>query len=234
MARAQNPNIEIVEIAADKLCPLVEQLVFLGGCATALLLTDPAAPPVRVTRDVDVIAEVASKADYHRLGKRLRELGFREDHSKGAPICRWAGHGILLDVMPTDPRVLGFANRWYASAIKAARELQLGTGASIRLVTAPYFIAAKLDAFDGRGENDYVASHDLEDVISVIDGRPEIVTEISNSDEDVREYLATRFSALLGDADFRDALPGHLPGDRKSQARLSKIIERLQAIADSA
>ncbi len=34
-----------------------------------------------------------------------------------------------------------------------------------------------------------------------------------------RPYIASRFSALLNDKDFRDALPGHLPGDANSQAR---------------
>jgi hypothetical protein len=33
---------------------------FLGGCATCLLLSDPATPPPRVTYDVDVIVEAAS------------------------------------------------------------------------------------------------------------------------------------------------------------------------------
>lgn len=110
MARTQNPNLEILEIAAQALGPLCDELVFLGGCATALQITDSAAPPVRVTRDVDTIAEVATAREYRVLEKRLRERGFEVDTSKDAPICRWAGHGILLDVMPTDERILGFGN----------------------------------------------------------------------------------------------------------------------------
>ena len=77
MARAQNPNVEILEIAAQALGAVCEDLVFLGGCATELLITDSAAPPVRVTRDVDTVAEIASVAEYHELGKRLRKCGFK-------------------------------------------------------------------------------------------------------------------------------------------------------------
>ena len=120
MARTQNPNLEIIEIAAHALGPLCNELVFLGGCATALLITDSAAPPVRVTRDVDALAEIGSAGEYHNLEKRLRDCGFEVDSSKGAPICRWAGHGILLDVMPTDEQILGFGNIWYASAVASA------------------------------------------------------------------------------------------------------------------
>lgn len=74
MLRATNPNLEIMEIAAARLGDLVEELVFLGGCATGLLLTDPLAPPIRATKDVDVISELGSLVDYHRLSGRLREL----------------------------------------------------------------------------------------------------------------------------------------------------------------
>jgi hypothetical protein len=67
MPKTQNPNLEILEICARALGPLCDELVFLGGCVTALLITDAASPTVRVTRDVDVLAEVATMAEYHKL-----------------------------------------------------------------------------------------------------------------------------------------------------------------------
>ena len=123
MARMRNPNLEILEIAAQALGPLRDELVFLGGCATALLITDSAAPPVRATRDVDTLAEVSSASEYRDLEKRLRKCGFDVDSTKGAPICRWTGHGVLLDVMPTDEQILGFGNIWYASTVASAGSL---------------------------------------------------------------------------------------------------------------
>jgi len=95
MPRAVNPNLEIMEIAVARLGALAEEMVFLGGCATGLLITDAVAPPIRATKDVDVIAEVASLIEYHRLSKRLRELGFSEYQSSDAPICRWQAGGIF-------------------------------------------------------------------------------------------------------------------------------------------
>ncbi|MES9855800.1 MAG: hypothetical protein ABW166_04235 [Sedimenticola sp.] len=85
----QNPNIEILELAASRLGNLVDDLVFLGGCATGLLITDAGASPIRMTRDVDVIAEVSTLSDYHGLAGHLREKGFKEDMSDDAPIYRW-------------------------------------------------------------------------------------------------------------------------------------------------
>ena len=98
----------------------MSECAFVGGCATALLVTDPAAAEPRITYDVDVIVEVASYAEYARLSKRLRALGFSEDSSEGAPLCRWVCDGMKLDVMPTDEKVLGFANRWYTAALRYA------------------------------------------------------------------------------------------------------------------
>ena len=100
MRRAANPNIEIMELAVARLDVLAEEMVFLGGCATGLLITDPLAPPIRATTGVDVICEAASVIDYQRLSKRLRAQGFREDQSPGAPICRWRTEGIVLDGRP--------------------------------------------------------------------------------------------------------------------------------------
>ena len=231
MAKAQNPNLEILEMCADALGPLCDDLVFLGGCATALLVTDAASPPVRVTRDIDVLAEVATAAEYHKLEKRLRERGFQVDSSKDVPICRWVGHGIFLDVMPTDERILGFGNIWYRSAVSSSIPYRLPGGAQIRLIDSVHFIATKLEAFAGRGENDFVMSHDLEDVICVIDGRPELEQEIADSAQQMRSYIGGCLGTFLADPNFVDALPGHLPGDTGSQARLPMLMEKLQRLA---
>src|SRR6267143_528793 len=101
-----NPNLELLKIAANLLRALLDELVFVGGCTTGLLITDEAAGDVRSTFDVDAIAEITSYADYTIFSKRLRELGFREDVSLGAPICRWLHGETKLDVMPLDEKIL--------------------------------------------------------------------------------------------------------------------------------
>ena len=233
MHRERNPNIEILEIAVDALGPLAHDMVFLGGCATGLLLTDVAAPPIRATQDVDVITEAASLADYHRLSEQLRERGFAEDQSPEAPICRWTAKGILLDVMPTNPDILGFGNEWYQPALDAAEYVGLPSGNKIRMVTAPYFLATKLSAFDGRGKGDYLMSHDIEDIVAVLDGRSEVVDEVRGSPEALRSHLSERFRALLDDARFVEAVSGHLPGDTSSQGRVIIVIGRIRSIAEA-
>ena len=162
-----DPNIEQLLAVARKLRPLLDDLVFVGGCATGLLITDTSAPSVRATFDVDAIAKVSTYSEYVALSERLRELGFSEDSSEGAPVCRWISGSLVLDVMPLDARVLGFSNRWYGEAVRTSTSISLERSLSIRVVTAPVFLATKLEAFKSRGKGDYFGSHDLEDALSV-------------------------------------------------------------------
>lgn len=226
-----DPNLPLLDSVARALGPLRELFVFVGGCAAGLLVTDRAAAPVRATRDVDVVVEVTSLAEYHTLERQLEQSGFRHDRRPEAPVCRWIVAGCMLDVMPTEESVLGFGNRWYKLAARTAQPVELPSGQSIRLIAPPVFLATKLDAFRGRGAGDFLASHDLEDVIVVIDGRPELVDEVRASDPDLRTYIANEIGALLSDSVFLESLPGHLAGDEASQARLPLIRDRLRRLA---
>jgi predicted nucleotidyltransferase len=229
--RPQNPNLDQVVAAAAKLRPLLNQIAFVGGCVTGLLLTDPAAAPVRPTLDVDAIVAIASYAEFTVLERCMRELGFRESRAEGAPICRWLHGDLILDLMPTDPSILGFSNRWYRPALEHSQTTSIG-GYEVRLITAPYFLATKLEAFHGRGEDDFRASRDLEDIVTVIDGRPELMDEVPIAAADLRKYLREELLALLSNRDFLEALPEHLLPDSASQQRIGLVMKRMQQLAE--
>jgi len=226
-AHRLNPNLSRLADAARKLAPLLDQIAFVGGCVTGLLLTDPAAAPVRPTLDVDAIVAIASYAEFAELETRLRNLGFRQPPTEGSPICRWLSGDLVLDLMPTDASILGFSNIWYRPALEHAQRIRI-SGAEIRLITASYFLATKLEAFHGRGNLDFRMSHDLEDIVTVIDGRAELAGEIRAAPADLQEYLRREFAALLSNRDFLDALPGHLLSDTASQQRLGLVMKRMQ------
>lgn len=223
-------NTEILEQAVSLLEELIDQIVFVGGCSTGMLITDPAAPAVRATLDVDVITNVDKLTDYYQLQEKLRDKGFREDAGSDV-ICRYKNGTVILDVMPTDARILGFGNEWLKPAYMSAETIQLPSGKKVKMISATYFLACKFSAFKGRGNGDYI-SPDIEDIISVIDGRPEIISEVRDSDSKLKRYLAACFKELLRDRDFHYTLPGILPGDRASQARVPIILSRLQTISE--
>lgn len=217
-------------LAVKALGPLLDQLAFVGGCATGLLITDPAAPPVRTTTDVDVIVQIASYTDFIALERQLERLGLTRSTEPGAPICRWHSGEVKIDVMPTDAKVLGFSNKWYRPAIDNAVEVEVQNN-FFRLITAPYFLGTKLEAFLGRGRGDFASSHDMEDIITVIDGRSELIDEVSQSPLELRRYLADQFSSLLKNPAFEEGIPGHLLPDNASQARTPIILGRLWTLA---
>jgi len=223
-------HVEMIRQVAASLGPLRERVVFLGGAATGFHITDTAASQIRPTKDVDMIIEVASRVEWHRLEKALRKLGFIQKPHKDDPICRWYIEDVTVDVMPTDEKILGFSNRWYIPAIKNSEWTKLSSEIEIRLVTAPYLLVTKIESFYGRGQGDYLASHDMEDIINLINGRPEILENIEHSDPDLKKYVATSFQEFIKEEAFKDAIPGHLLPDRPSQARLPLIISRMEKI----
>lgn len=229
---ANDPNVILLEQVAERLgADLRQRMVFVGGAVAGLLITDPAMPAIRPTNDVDLIFEAVALADYHRLEPILRERGFESDMAKDAPICRWRVGGVAVDIMPTLEGVLGFSNCWYPLALATAERDSLPGGTEIRLVTAPVFLATKLEAFAGRGQGDFLFSHDLGDLLAVVDGRESLLMECQAGTPELKTYLAERLSGLLKQPGFLDALAGHLPGDAASQERLPYLKAKLRDIA---
>jgi hypothetical protein len=223
--------IRAIRSVARHLDDLCNQVVFVGGVVRGLLITDPAVRGSRPTKDVDVIvAGIATRADYYsKIHTRLRLLGFQEDTSEGAPLCRWKLEDVIVDVMPSVPDVLGFSNRWYVHAVETANTITLphvdadASPINVRVVTAPSFIATKLAAFANRGGGDYEGSHDIEDIVAVIDGRPSMVEDVEDESDDLRTYVAEELSRHLS-AGLPEAVPGHLAGDSGSQGRAPFVL----------
>lgn len=224
---SNNPNIQSLELAALFLEPILNELVLVGGCAVGLLITDQARPPIRYTIDVDLLTEVTPLANYYALCKNLKALGFVESQDI---ICRWKQKGLIIDVMPTDGRVLGFTNQWYELAAKTPIITKLPSGRVINHITAPLLLATKIDSFYSRGNGDYT-HHDIEDIINLIDGRPELINEIRQAPESLNQYIENEIDDLLANKTFVDSIPMHLSSDAAEQERRPIILERLREIA---
>lgn len=222
-----DPNLELLSAMAQALGPLRERLVFVGGCATGLLVTNPAAADVRPTEDVDAIVEVATLAGYHAMHPLLAERGFKQTMEDGTPPFRWYWNRMQLDLVPVDERVLGFANRWYRPGFASAVTTELRPGLSLRHLDAPHFVATKFEAFNDRGARDVYLSHDLEDIVTVIDGRAELTDELSAADTSVRSHVIRQVRALLAHPDMQNALPGLVA----QPIRAGVVLQRLHDIA---
>ncbi len=223
--------IASLKALARELRALEVDYAFTGGSIVGLLLDNPVLTPMRPTDDVDVIVEVLSQKGYPRFEDRLRGRGFLNDTRQGAPMCRWTFNTLTVDIMPIEGAFLGLNTIWFDRALASAADLVID-GETIRVVSAAAFLATKLAAFNDRGEGDFYGSHDLEDIVAVVDGRERLIDELAEEEESLQTYVAQETKKLLSNSRFHEALPAHLPPDPGSQARLPSLVERLKALAN--
>ncbi len=221
--KSKDINLLQLEAVASALGDLLPHVTFVGGSTTVLLVDEAAHHGVRKTDDVDVIVDVATQVEYYRFSERLRNLGFREDAD--GPICRWlfgteTGR-VKLDVMPISEKILGFSNRWYKEAIREAFEVSLPSGITIRVVSPVYFLATKFEAFIGRGKGNYF-SHDLEDIVFVLENRERFIFELMDCPGELKQYFSRQADLLLND-DFLNVLPGLLNNPDSSRAVINSF-----------
>lgn len=224
-----DPNIALLGAMARAMGPLCDQVVFVGGCATGLLIDNPRLMDVRPTEDVDAIVEVASLAAYHQLAAELTRRGFRQTLEDNTPPLRWYWNRMQLDLVPLDEKVLGFANPWYCAGNDASVLTGLQDGMVLRHLSAPYFLATKFEAFKDRGRNDVFMSHDLEDILTVVEGRADLVAEAMAAPDDVRQHIARSVAGLLALPPFSNALPGLL----NDPAQENRVLMRLKRMAEN-
>lgn len=234
MKRPDRKSIEtLVASVADDIEPLLDECVFVGGIATGLLITDPAATRFPVTTDLDVVVEITTRGEYEKLSERLRGLGLRHDTSPDAPICRWITptDGLLVDVMPSEEGVLGFSNPWYEDVLRTAEVHALASGTSVRVVWPPAHLASKWAAYRDRGSEDPLQSRDLEDVVILVAGRPELPDEVADARPELRDWVARETGRFL-DSDRADyVLSGSLPEAGGVPGLVQNVRDRLERIA---
>lgn len=224
-----NRQYEMIELVANSLGPdLLKTVVFVGGCTTGLLVTDELTKEeIRHTDDVDLIIHLASYTKWNRLQENLRQKGFKDDTSEDAPLCRMTLHSLKVDFMPDNDDILGFSNIWYEKALTTSIDFDLNDHLQIRLVSPVYFVATKLEAFKGRGQGDILASHDLEDIVNLVEGRDELIEEIFHADEDVKKYIVEQFRILNEETDFEYLIQSATRGNQEREDLIYSKIDRI-------
>lgn len=221
---SHHTNIVRIKAVANALNDLKEKVVFVGG-ATISLYPDRPVLEVRPTDDIDVIIEILNYIDRTKLEEKLRSIGFSHDIESGI-ICRYKIQGIIVDIMPTNDPSIGFTNMWYPEGFEKAVDYEIDERSIIKILSAPYFIATKLEAHKGRGKNDGRTSQDFEDIIYVLENRESIWDEMDNSDKSVKEYLRSEFQILLNNANLFEWIDSHV--ERGSPPATYLIMDKLK------
>lgn len=189
----------------------LNNVVFVGGSVSGLYSTNPAAPEVRYTEDIDCIVNLATRTDFNGLEDELRKKKFQNDMREAAPICRWTYSGVTVDIMPIDSAILGFTNIWYKPGFQNTISYDISNDLTIKILSAPYFLATKIEAHKSRGVNDIRFSHDFEDIVYLIDNRKELIEEIKNSDKKIKKYLKQQFIIFINNPSLDEGIECVLP-----------------------
>jgi hypothetical protein len=206
-----SPNIKMLQTIANGLGQLKDEFVFVGGSVIEFYAKDKAAAEVRPTIDIDCVVEISSISDYYKLEELLRNKGFTNDISRGAPICRWVYKNIGVDIMPTNSSILGFSNKWYKEGIANKIPITLPDGVAIFIFPLEYYLSTKFEAYKNRGGNDLRQSHDFEDIIYVLDNCPDIAETIQRSKQNVQSYIKEECLQLIKNRRLIEGIECALP-----------------------
>jgi len=66
-------NLNSLNLVANRLGELCNEIVFVGGSIMGLLITDVAAPDIRFTHDVDCIVDIITLTGYHAFAKKVEK-----------------------------------------------------------------------------------------------------------------------------------------------------------------
>jgi hypothetical protein len=226
-------NEQRLSVVLEKLGPMKDHVVLVGATAAGFLITDPGAAEVRAALDLDLLADIVSLIGYAQIEKALGDLGFQRPVNGSRyrfELPQGDDAPLLMDFMTTEEGVLEFKSMWFTESFKTAVPVTLRSGQKVGIISAPCFLATKIEAFLDRGTGEYRDSKDLSDLILVIAGRPLLVDEVKVSSDQLRAWLADRFLRFLRDPNFEASLTGWLLPGPQSSERQDIVMDRIEQL----
>ena len=222
-------NLAAVAEVARALQDLKPEMVFVGGAVVSLYTDDPAADEIRPTQDIDITLNIMSLGHWQKMQQRLGELGFHPDPF-GHAICSYKYQDIPVDIMSSEDGPFGPSNKWYKIGFEDLWKVKV-MDQEINILQAPCYLATKFEAFNNRGR-DYRTSHDMEDIIYVLDNRLHIVEEVRYCDERIRAFLKEQFNAINQQGILSEVLMAHIH-PLMLEERLPVVEEKIIQILDA-
>jgi len=219
-------NIGVVAEVAKALKHLKEKMIFVGGAVVSLYTDDSSADEIRPTGDIDMTINLMNYNDWNKMQEQLAELGFYPDPF-GHAICSYKYNNIPVDIMPAHDGPLGPANKWYQWGFDNLQKVFV-KDEEILILPAPCFLATKFEAFNDRG-TDLRTSHDIEDIVYVLDNRVDIVQEINNTHLEIRKFLQSEIQNIIALGLMDDVLNAHIHPIMRDE-RLPMVEEKIKEI----
>jgi hypothetical protein len=225
--RLLQDNGERLAAVARALGPLHARAVYVGGAVVGFYADREPQEELRITKYVDFFLEIATLSELEDLRLQLRQQGFQQS-AEDPVLCRFRLDDIRVDVMATRELAWAPANPWFEPGLQHLWKA-VWDGIDFHLLSAPFFLATKLSAFNSRGGSDPRASHDIEDMVYVLQHREGIGAELAAAPEPVRVFLNTFAKRVLEEIIWQEAVMFNLPLGRQMQsfARIQQICRTL-------
>ncbi len=214
---------------AEGLGDLLPKVVFVGSSILEMYATLPAAPEIRPTHELDLIIALPAPIEYVCWEDNLRQRGFIAQHDAGPPFY-WTYQGIHLNFKPLFTDSVTIENRWYEEGVFHAQKLTIAPGCTIKIFSPVYFLATKCEAFAHRGQGDFRTSEDFEDILFLLENRPEIQTEVSRAFYEVRQYLHEAFASFLHHPALEEGLHYLVPFGHEAE-RIPALMQQMQQLS---
>ena len=202
---------------------LKNRIAVVGGTAPALYDLKNVVD-VRPTRDIDVVVAAHTKPEWYGFISDIEGRGFRAVTADSV-ICRYQKDDLIVDVMAFDPSVLGFGSVWHEEAYNSRVR---AIGVDVDVISPVHFIATKLEAFAARGANDPLSSPDLEDILVVLRGMPDLADEIAGGQQPVHSFIRRQLGKIVAGADALGLIRAHIEPDDATQATAPMLLARLR------
>jgi hypothetical protein len=124
---------------------------------------------------------------------------------------------------------IGFVNRWYKEALACSMDCQVDTTTTIRIFSAVYFVASKLEAYHNRGKEDCRFDNDFADVIYIVANRDCFVEELQTAPDKVQNFIVKSIKELVV-KDIEECILALGPNIGGQQGT-TRTYQRLQQIA---
>jgi hypothetical protein len=224
-----NSSIIMIENLLSKLGNLSDSMVFVGGSVVSLYKNNKSSIMIRPTYDVDAVISVKAIFNFYEMDAELKKRGFVNCALKKSPICRYRHGDLIFDLMPDDESILGFSNTWYKEGLKSTILVELPGKLSIKILSLSFFICSKIEAFISRGQEDYLMSHDLEDILILFQGLNSF-SSILDGPESTQKYIRSFIRNEIRDNSLVDYIYGEFPSTDSGQTSAESLVKFLRSV----
>ncbi len=203
--------------------------VFVGGATMPLYVEGEVGEVLRETKDVDLMVEASSYAEFAALETRLRAAGFHQGIAGMGPRCRWFKGEDQYDIV--DVRTDHPLDRWARPTGEGIEHRALPSGRTIPVLCPGRFLAAKFAALVDRGGPHWYDSADFEDIVLLLESHAQMESWLDATPREVVPSVAAWAESATRRPGIREEIEATISRGPGMDARVEAVFGRLSWLA---